>query len=125
MRPEARVAFCVFLLTADSGSLCAETVEVDYHGDVDLVHFACTEIAPGSRVRRVCYDDANRYLVVRHQDSWRHFCAVDAAIAARLLAAPAIDRFFGSMIEGRHACRPDTLPQYEDDVPQPAEAQAE
>lgn len=117
MRPWAFHAFAVFLSTASLGSLRAETVEVEYHGDIDLEHFACTEIAPGSRVRRVCYDDANRYLVVRQEETWRHFCAVEAALAARLVEAPAIDRFFGSIIENRHECRPDTVPKYDEDAP--------
>jgi hypothetical protein len=124
MRLWALHACCaVLLMTVGSGSLCAETVEVKYHGDIDLAHLKCAEIAPGSRVRRVCYDDLNRYLVVRHEETWRHFCEVEAAIASRLLAAPAIDRFFRSMIEGQHECRPDTVPNYED-VPPTSEALA-
>ena len=113
------------LMAVGCGSVSAETVEVEvaYHGWVDLDRLKCTEIAPGSRVQRVCYDEANRYLVVRYEEIWRHFCAVEAAIVDRLLVAPAIDRRFGSIIENQYECRAETLPNYED-VPPTTEAHA-
>ena len=71
-----------------AGSVSAETVEVAYHGEVDLDRLKCTEIAPGSRVQRVCYDEANRYVLVRYEETWQHFCAVEAAIVDRYSKIP-------------------------------------
>jgi hypothetical protein len=113
----------VLLMAIGCGSSSAEIVEVAYHGEVDLDHLACTEIPAGSRVRRVCYDEANRYLLVRYEETWRHFCAVEAAIVDRLLAAPVIDRRYRSSIENQYPCRAETLPDYQD-VPPTSEARA-
>jgi hypothetical protein len=103
----------VLAIVAMAGPLAAETVEVEFRGDLDLGHFRCTNTSSLGGIGRVCYDEANRYMVVREDDRWRHFCEVEAVTAERFLAAPAMDRFFGSMIEGRHDCKPATVPKYE------------
>jgi hypothetical protein len=101
------------LIVAEAGLLRAETVDVEFRGDIDLEFFQCTDIAPGGRIRRVCYDGANRYLVIKRDETWRHYCEVEAGTAARFIASPAIERFYGSVIENRHDCRPATVPKYE------------
>jgi len=49
------------LLTAPLGS---ETVEVRERGAVDLAPFECRDITRSSLIQRVCYDQAQRYLIV-------------------------------------------------------------
>jgi hypothetical protein len=94
----------------------AEVVSVKYGDEIDLAPFRCSDVE-GHRVSRVCYDAANRYLLLRVGQNYRQFCEVDAAITNRFLSSPSMDRFFESIIEDRHECRPGNMPKYES-VPQ-------
>jgi hypothetical protein len=94
----------------------AEVVSVRYGDEIDLAPFRCSDVK-GRRVSRACYDAANRYLLIRVEQSYRQFCDVDAAITDRFLSSPAMDRFFESIIEDRHECRAGNMPKYEP-VPQ-------
>ena len=100
----------------DGASGPAEVVSVQYGDEIDLAPLSCSAVK-GRRISRVCYDAANRYLLIREGQSYRQFCEVDAAITDRFLSSPAMDRFFRSMIEGKYDCRPGNMPKYEP-VPQ-------
>jgi hypothetical protein len=43
----------------------AETVDVKYRGIVDLKPFACSETSRRSFIRRVSYDRANQYMLIK------------------------------------------------------------
>jgi len=87
-------------LVATSLSAGAETVSVKYHGDVPLTSFTCTPVEQGGNVTRVCYDAAERYMVIRLKSTYYHYCEIDAATVRALLAAKPIDTYFGSRIRG-------------------------
>jgi hypothetical protein len=53
-------------------------------------------------------------MLVEPEGSSRHVCGVAAYTAERLLVVPAMDLYFRSVIEGRHDCRPETVPEYEE-----------
>jgi hypothetical protein len=44
--------------------VAAETVDVRYRGQVDLAAFECHVITRSSFIRRVCYDSANKYMLI-------------------------------------------------------------
>ncbi len=101
--------------------LCAETVSVNYVGEVDLAPFHCTDVSQGGRISRICYDGAQRYLLVRLKELYHHFCEIEAGTVERFIASYSIDHFFKVIIENRHNCRPATVPKYEQrPQPQPA-----
>jgi hypothetical protein len=63
-----------------STGAAAETVDVNYRGPVDLKPFTCTATA-SSFVHRVCFDEKNRYVLVRLKETYYHHCAVVAETA--------------------------------------------
>ena len=52
----------------------AETVNVKYHGTVDLTPFRCTDTPRSSFIERVCYDKPNQYMVIRLKSVYYHYC---------------------------------------------------
>ncbi len=122
MRTKALNAFhVVVFLVAATAQLRAEMAAVQHGDEIELTPFQCTEIPQGSRISRVCYDEVNRYLLVRVGQTYRQFCEIEAGTATRFLASPSIDHFFKSIIEDSHGCRPGNMPKY-DQGPQPPSA---
>ena len=67
----------ILLSVIVSGQVHAEVVSVKYGGEIDLAPFHCTDISKGRRISRVCYDLANKYLLIRVEQSYQQFCEVD------------------------------------------------
>lgn len=86
----------------------AETVEVKYHRAVSLDAFACEDVKEGSDVTRVCYDNAERYMVIRLKTTNYHYCEVDAATMQSLKTASSKRQFFEARIRGSGADSPST-----------------
>src|SRR4051812_31576712 len=68
-----RAATSLLLLwfTAELGS---ETVDVRDRGAVDLGTFECRDINRSSLIQRVCYDKAQRTLIVNVKGNYDQFC---------------------------------------------------
>jgi hypothetical protein len=100
------------------GPVFAETVHVKYRADsVDLTHFECTGELDSSVVKRVCYNRANAYMLIRLKGTWYHYCEIDADTVAALLEADSLGRFYNSNIKdsgtgGRFSCRKRAAPQF-------------
>lgn len=100
----------------------AETVPVKYHGAVPLDSFVCSDVNEGSDVTRVCYDKAERYMVIRLKTVYYHYCEIDPATVQGLLGASSKRRFFVSRIKGNGSdgpfdCRTHPIPKkYRDQV---------
>ena len=67
----AATSFILFLLTAQVGS---ETVDVKDLGIVDLRTFECRDIIRSTLIQRVCYDKAQRDMIVGIKGSHDHYC---------------------------------------------------
>src|SRR5437868_1628352 len=67
----AAASLIAFLLTAPVGS---ETVDVSDRGTIDLATFECRDINRSSLVQRVCYDSAQRTLIVGIKGSYDDYC---------------------------------------------------
>lgn len=94
----------------------AETVQVKYHGVVSLDAFACAEVQEGSDVSRICYDKAERYMVIQLKTTYYHYCEIDAATVQGLQSATSKRRFFetrirGSGSDGPFDCRTHPIPK--------------
>jgi hypothetical protein len=94
----------------------AETVQVKYHGLVSLDAFACKDVTESSDVSRVCYDKAERYMVIRLKTTYYHYCEIDAATAKGLENASSKRQFFetrirGSGVDGPFDCRTHPIPK--------------
>ncbi len=103
----------VLIIVTTSFTAYAETVSVAHGSDVDLKTFQCTDIAQQGGVERVCYDGAKKYLLIRHDKIWRHFCSVEGSIAQRFLASHSMEHYLGAILDNHHACRRDNMPKYE------------
>jgi hypothetical protein len=94
----------------------AETVQVKYHGAVALDLFACTAVSEGSDVSRICYDKAERYMVIQLKATHYHYCEIDASTVQGLLQASSKREFFqtrirGSGSDGPFDCRTHPIPK--------------
>lgn len=78
----------------------AETVDVKYLGAVSLGDFSCSDIRESSDVTRICYDKAERYMLIRLKSTYYQYCEVDASTAKELLSARLKRDYFQSRIKG-------------------------
>src|SRR5882762_2085844 len=88
----------------------AETVNVDRRGAVDLTPFVCQDITRSSLVSRICYDAANRTMIVQVKTAYSQYCGVPAATRDSFLNAPTMGQYYNASIKGfgaaAYQCRP-------------------
>ena len=89
----------------------AESVNVKYRGVVDLAPFSCEEVTRSSIVNRVCYDQANSYMLIQLNGTFYHYCMIGADVVNGMLSASSMGRFFGAYIKGRYDCRLGGVPE--------------
>lgn len=104
------------LLTLVCTIVAAETVPVKYHGTVSLDTFACADVREGSDVSRICYDAAERYMVIRLKSTYYHYCEIDTATVRGLQSATSKRHYFearirGSGNDGPFDCRTHPIPK--------------
>ena len=104
----AATSFILLLLTAQTGS---ETVDVGSRGIVDLRTFECRDISRSTIIQRVCYDKAQRYLIVGIRGSYDQYCGFPPQTFDGFMTAPSMGQFFnqnigGSGPGGRYDCPP-------------------
>jgi hypothetical protein len=78
----------------------AETVEVTDRGAVDLTPFACHDITRSSLVNRVCYQAANRSMIVEVNAVYFQHCDMPQAMLDAFLNAPSMGQYYRSKIAG-------------------------
>ena len=103
----AATSLIALLLTTPVGS---ETVEVRDRGMIDLATFECRDINRSSLVQRVCYDSAQRTLIVGIKGSYDDYCDLPQQTLDRFMTAPSMGQFFNANIRGsgpdtRYDCR--------------------
>ncbi len=94
----------------------AETVQVKYHGIVLLDAFTCADVKESSDVSRICYDKAERYMLIQLKTTYYHYCEIDAATMVNLQRASSKQQFFethirGSGSDGPFDCRTHPIPK--------------
>jgi hypothetical protein len=97
--------------------LRSETVDVKYQGLVDLKTFECSDISRSSFIKRVCYDKAQSYMVIRLKDTYYHYCELPPTTLDALMTAPSMGNYFNQTIKGAskdgpYDCRTHRVPTY-------------
>ena len=129
MRIIAACALAFFVINAPAAF--AECVTVKYRGTpnphdppelrdapVCLNTFECTKTPQGGDVREVCYDREKKYMLIKLNETWYHYCSVDRASKDNLLNAKAIYKhylvYFRSHdpVHGPFDCRDYPVPKY-------------
>jgi hypothetical protein len=95
-----------------ASSAYAETVDVKYRGPIDLQPFVCEAYTRSSFINRVCYDEANNYMLIKLNETWYHYCGIDAGTVDSLKSAESMGRYFNATIKGRFDCRSNAAPKY-------------
>lgn len=93
----AATSLIAFLLTAPVGS---ETVDVRDRGTIDLATFECRDINRSSLIQRVCYDRAQRTLIVGIKGSYDDYCGLPQRTFESFMNAPSMGQFFNVNIRG-------------------------
>jgi hypothetical protein len=115
-----RLGAGIILLSAVlSWPALAECVVVKYRDTpVCLNTFACRETPQSSFVRKVCFDAAKSYLLIKLNDTWYHYCAVDRPSANNLINATSIGAYYNQNfrsrgpVRGPFDCRDHPVPDY-------------
>jgi hypothetical protein len=76
----------------------AETVDVEYRGRVDLKPFVCQDITRSSLINRVCYDAANRSMIVQLNLRYFQHCGMPQAMLDSFLNAPSMGQYYKARI---------------------------
>lgn len=108
-KPLILISLCLFTF-----NVYAETVHVKYRGLVDLTPFECNQIDRSSFINRLCYDQNNKYVIVKLNTTYYHYCEVPKSITSSWLSASSMGRFYNSNIKGRYDCRVYYMPTYKD-----------
>jgi hypothetical protein len=113
-----QLACLVIVAAATISDANAEIIRVKYRGSLELSHFVCTTISRSSLVKRVCYDELNRYMVIRLKHTYYHYCEIAPQAVSDLLSAPSIGRHFSQNIRvssngGLYDCRKHPVPRYD------------
>ena len=101
-----RLAFIIALLLAPPWEV-AESVDVRYLGSVNLKSYICQDITRSSLIERVCYDETNRHMVIRHSAVHDQYCELPESVADAFLNAPSMGQYFKTNIAGTNSGRYD------------------
>lgn len=106
--------FCFLLVLALLVPLTshAESVIVKYRGSVDLAPFHCQSVTRSSFVRRVCYDQKERYMLINLNGTYYHYCEIGSPTVSGLLSADSMGRYYNRFVKGHFDCRVNRMPAY-------------
>jgi hypothetical protein len=90
----------------------AETVVPKYGEAVDLAPFSCSDVTRSSFIRRVCFDKAKSYMLIRLKDTYYHYCNIPENTVTALMTADSMGRFFNAQVKGNYDCRVNPPPKY-------------
>jgi hypothetical protein len=88
----------------------AERVYVKSRGELELAPFRCESVWRGANVKRVCYDEREKYMLVSVKGIWYHYCSVAPSTVMALKKASAPGRYYNENIRGAFVC--ESAPSY-------------
>lgn len=104
---------CVALaMLASVAALAGEVVYVKYRGPVDLAPFACEWVSRSSVVKRLCYDRAERYVIVNLTGTYYHYCQMAPTVVRAWIDAESMGRYYNANVKGNYDCRVLKMPEY-------------
>jgi KTSC domain len=100
-------------------AFAAECIIVKYRDTpVCLATFTCKETPQSSFVREICYDAAKSYMLIKLNDTWYHYCAVDHTSVDNLIHASSVGSYYNQSfrshgpVHGPFDCRDHPVPGY-------------
>jgi KTSC domain len=109
IRASAQVVALAAIMLLVPPALAAE-VDVRHRGRLSLDDFDCSAVE-SSFIRRVCYDEENRYMLIQFGSVWYHYCNVPVEMVTGLLEAESAGRYFNANVRGRFGCRANQAPR--------------
>lgn len=100
------------LLLAAAGPADAERVYVKARGEIDLAPFRCEAVPRSPNVKRICYDEAQLYVLVSLNGVWYHYCGVPPSTIAAWRKSSAKGRFYNDSVRGNFECTGASMPMY-------------
>ena len=118
MRNTTQLSLAILLIGVSSPAF-AECITVKYRETpVCLDTFVCTETPQSSFVRKVCFDENKLYMLIKLNDTWYHYCAVDRMSSENLVKAPSVGTYYSERfrsrgeLHGPFDCRDHPVPTY-------------
>ena len=103
------VRLATLLLHLSAAEVGSEAVEVRDRGPIDLGAYECRDISRSSIVQRVCYDRAQRHLIVAVKGVYDQYCDLPAETYDDLMGARSMGQFYNRNIRSASsaafACR--------------------
>ena len=116
----ALAAWLMLVAMAGNAFAFTECVSIKYRDTpVCLDAFVCTEIHQSSFVREICYDATKSYMLIKLNETWYHYCAVDRASVDNLIHASSVGRYYNNyfrsqgLVHGPFDCRDNPVPIYQ------------
>jgi hypothetical protein len=78
--------------------VATEVIEVQGRGEIDLATFACTDTPRSTVVQRVCYDAAQRHLLVNAGGVYSEYCHLPVATFEAFVVAPSMGQYYRQRI---------------------------
>jgi hypothetical protein len=82
-------------------SVEAEEACVKYHRCVPLDQFKCETITQSSFINRVCYVEAKKYMIIKLNVTYYHYCNIGLQTVSSFLASPSMGRYYNAEIRGK------------------------
>jgi hypothetical protein len=114
MRTAAALAVVTLALASPA---LAESVFVKYRGPVPLDTFECQDVTDSRFIQRVCFDQAQAYMLISLKGTYYQYCEIGSAVVQALLASPSKGKLYNASIKGTGSdgpfdCRTHRLPDY-------------
>jgi hypothetical protein len=96
-------------------SVHARDINVKYRDgavDVDNGNFVEFNLKDSSLIKEIFYDQANKYLLVRLQRTFYHYCSIPALVVNDWMSAPSLGKYYNVNVKGNYDCRIYPIPQY-------------
>lgn len=93
----------------------ARDINVKYRNgaiDVDNGSFVELQLKDSSLVKEIFYDQANKYLLVRLQHTFYHYCSIPASVVDSWVSSPSLGKYYNANVEGNYDCRIYPTPEY-------------
>jgi hypothetical protein len=111
MNAVLRSVLAVALVCA-AGAASAERVYVKARGELDLAPFACESVSRSVNVKRICYDEREKYVLVSLKGIWYHFCGVPPATVSAWKKSSSKGRYYNDTIRSNFECSETSAPAY-------------
>ncbi len=82
-----RLLILAILLFSVTGAH-AETIQVKFLGPVDLSNYKCPNIKPDGDVRRICFDEVKKHLIVKLDRTYYNYCNMTWDVVTKWISSP-------------------------------------